>query len=684
MLQRSLLLTFASFGSLILPLAAQDPAQVEALAPLLMAEDRRSFDPVVLAHGVNDPDPLVRGTAVLTIGRIGDHRGTQLLVPLLSDRDMGVVANTFFAFGLLRDTVAVDAVITRLRAPDSLSADAVGEAATALARIGGAGAARFIGAVLSGTTDMPIARQTLFVPNALVDGWRLGALMPAQAMLHFANDTSTDLRWRTVSTLGRLRIPTAGPVVLRGMRDPVPSLRETAARWLTRSFADTAGLAAVAAKTELARALNDDQPGVRINAVGSLATFNDSTVAGKIIQLLADGDPNVRVAAVSALGNARGSAATHALDLLLDRRDASWAMRRAALTALARADTAVFARRSATWLASGDFRDRIAALQAWGTLAAADAGVFRSALGDADARVQAAALEGWHSVDAMRRRSPSASGDTSLATAARTRLRAPDEHVRAAAADALRASVDRDDLDLLLAGWRQSVADPGSDARLAVLATMHALAGRQPDLLARLENPLQRDFLQRPDDPVVRAEAARSWPDLAERWGAPWPIDTHRTLDDYRSVVRLYLLAPDDLHVTIDVGGGGSIDVQLLGHEAPLTVANFLRLVDRHYFDGSRWHRVVPNFVLQDGDPTGTGNGGPGWSIRDEINRERYVMPMVGMALSGPDTGGSQWFINLSPQPHLDGQYTIFGKISGTFAPLARIVQGDVIRSIHR
>jgi cyclophilin family peptidyl-prolyl cis-trans isomerase len=106
--------------------------------------------------------------------------------------------------------------------------------------------------------------------------------------------------------------------------------------------------------------------------------------------------------------------------------------------------------------------------------------------------------------------------------------------------------------------------------------------------------------------------------------------------------------------------------------------------VDRRWFDGNRWHRVVPNFVIQDGDRSGTGSGGPGWAIRDEFNRRRYDVPMAGMALSGPETGGSQWFINVSPQPHLDGRYTIFGKVAGSYAALLRVTQGDVIRSIHR
>ena len=111
---------------------------------------------------------------------------------------------------------------------------------------------------------------------------------------------------------------------------------------------------------------------------------------------------------------------------------------------------------------------------------------------------------------------------------------------------------------------------------------------------------------------------------------------------------------------------------------------NFLRLVDRRFFDGSRWHRVVPNFVIQDGDPRGDGNGGPGWVIRDEIDRRRYDRGAVGMALSGPDTGGSQFFVTHSPQPHLDGGYTVFGQVVQGTDVLDQIVQGDRIRRITR
>jgi len=108
----------------------------------------------------------------------------------------------------------------------------------------------------------------------------------------------------------------------------------------------------------------------------------------------------------------------------------------------------------------------------------------------------------------------------------------------------------------------------------------------------------------------------------------------------------------------------GEFIVQLLAADAPVTVANFVTLAERGYFNNLRVHRVVPDFVVQDGDPRGDGNGGPGWSIPDEPSPHTYSEGTVGMALSGPDTGGSQWFVTLSPQPHLDDTYPILGRVS--------------------
>jgi len=184
------------------------------------------------------------------------------------------------------------------------------------------------------------------------------------------------------------------------------------------------------------------------------------------------------------------------------------------------------------------------------------------------------------------------------------------------------------------------------------------------------------------------ALAADTLPDTRDAWGPATPIATGRTVADYRDVARRWLapaLGGTNPHIFIETDRG-TLEIELLPAEAPLTVAAFINLVDRRYFDGTRWHRVVPNFVVQDGDPRGDGWGGPGggFVLRDEINPLRYQTGSVGMALSGPDTGGSQYFITHSAQPHLDGTYTIFGRVTGGSTVLDAIGQGDRIRSIHR
>ena len=128
----------------------------------------------------------------------------------------------------------------------------------------------------------------------------------------------------------------------------------------------------------------------------------------------------------------------------------------------------------------------------------------------------------------------------------------------------------------------------------------------------------------------------------------------------------------------------GVFTIDLLPEDAPLTVDNFVKLARSGYFNGLEVHRVVPNFVMQDGDPRGDGNGGPGWSIRCEINMVPFERGAVGMALSGKDTGGSQWFVTHSPQPHLDGGYTVFGRVNEKdMAVVDKIVRGDKILTVR-
>jgi cyclophilin family peptidyl-prolyl cis-trans isomerase len=239
----------------------------------------------------------------------------------------------------------------------------------------------------------------------------------------------------------------------------------------------------------------------------------------------------------------------------------------------------------------------------------------------------------------------------------------------------------------LVGAYRRADRETMNDARLAAVQAMGEIAESGAPARDRVEREFLAAVGRSADDLVRRAAADRFGDAVHQRyWGAVYPVETTRSAQDYEELVRRYVVRPTGappLRVTFETERGALV-VELFGADAPLTVDNFLRLVDRRYFDGSRWHRVVPNFVIQDGDPRGDGNGGPGTTIRDEFNRQRYDRGVLGMALSGPDTGGSQFFLTHSPQPHLDGRYTVFGRLAGGAQVLDQIVQGDRIRRVTR
>jgi peptidyl-prolyl cis-trans isomerase B (cyclophilin B) len=123
----------------------------------------------------------------------------------------------------------------------------------------------------------------------------------------------------------------------------------------------------------------------------------------------------------------------------------------------------------------------------------------------------------------------------------------------------------------------------------------------------------------------------------------------------------------------------GNIEIELYPKAAPITVNNFVFLTEEGYYDGIVFHRVINNFMIQGGDPTGTGTGGPGYRFCDEFdgNPHRHETGSLSMANSGPGTNGSQFFITHSPQPHLDGRHTVFGKVIKGQDVINAIKQGD-------
>jgi cyclophilin family peptidyl-prolyl cis-trans isomerase len=254
--------------------------------------------------------------------------------------------------------------------------------------------------------------------------------------------------------------------------------------------------------------------------------------------------------------------------------------------------------------------------------------------------------------------------------------------VRAVAAERLGAAANPADIDRLVAGYRLALRDSIPDARIAIVTAL----GRIAELGYAERIAVEDRFLARvppSTDYLVKRAAEERFPEAAQRWGSPTPVATGRSLEDYRGIARRYLATASAQTIIVDTDRG-RLTVDLFAGDAPLTVSAFLQLVDQRMFDGGSWHRVVPNFVIQDGDPRGDGWGGPGFTLRDEVNRNRFQEGSVGIALSGPDSGGSQFFITLSPQPHLDGTFTVIGRVISGMDVVGLITQGDRIRTIRR
>jgi len=654
-----------------------DETTVGVLAAVLGAADARRFDPVPLGEALSHPDPDVRRQGALAAGRIGDGAAVDLLLPVLHDTVPAVQAAAAFALGLLKDARAIPPLVDVILASAPQARAPQVEAVTAIAKIGGDDGARALGDVLAAASP---GNANEVVNAALIEAWRLGARAPLAQLVRFTDAAVADTRWRALYSLARLRAKDGATPLVRALSDADPQTRIVGARGINKALLDSAKLDPQNAITGLRRLLADGDAHIRINALRAVASFRDSGLTVAVVPLVADRDIGVSVQAETTLGVIGGSRALEALRARLT--SSVFALRRQALIAVAQADSGAGVAAAAAPAGDADWRWRSVAAEAYGAARARDR--LEAQLADPDGRVVAQALQ------MLQRIVPPT--DSALPARARTLLTHADPAVRSLAADLLARRPNPEDIDRLVVAYTRAEGDPFTDARLSAVSALGAIAAASANGRVQVASKFIA-ATKRPDDYLVRRLAADTLPDTRDAWGPALPIATGKTIVDYRDVARRWL-APafvgTNPHVTLETDRG-ALDIELLPAEAPLTVAAFLDLVSRRYFDGTRWHRVVPNFVVQDGDPRGDGWGGPGFSIRDEINPVRYEAGTVGMALSGPNTGGSQYFIAHSAQPHLDGIYTVFGRVvgggggsGGGTVVLNAIGQGDRIRSIHR
>lgn len=643
---------------------------MDALAYVLAAEDARRWDGDLFQSASSYTDPVVRRHAALALGRIGNPAGVPILLELLTDPDSVVQQDAAFALGLIADPTALQ----QLQDVLLQSTDADAEIVTAIAKIGGPDAARLFDELLVRWMSRTDAGDAPFLVESLLgEAWRLGEDAPVVTIAQLADAPSERVRRAAVYSLYRLRAAGAARELLAASADEDALVREWAALALTRAFADSAGLDHSAVATRLSQLAADQERGVRVNALKALGTFANPAYAGVAADGTGDPESQVRLQALATLGQLGGELAATALTVRLE--DGPLAERGLALTSLARVDRRGALIESASWITSEDWRRRAVGAQALQHIGGDTAlSWLEQLVFDQDGRVAATAFGALARSDSGWARE--------LAPGLLTH---PDPVVRTLAARHIEYRPRVAALEPLVAGYGLAEEDAIPDARIAIVEALGAISA----LGYREQMAVQSQFLARYptcDDYLVRRAASESLPPAATQWGPPQPVETGRDTEDYRDIARRLVLPAErgegapELYIETD---RGTITVQLFAADAPITVNALLQLADRHYFDGGAWHRVVPNFVIQDGDPRGDGWGGPGFALRDEINRKRYGRGTVGMALSGPDSGGSQFFITHAPQPHLDGTYTVIGRVRGGLTIVDRIVPGDRIRSVR-
>ena len=175
---------------------------------------------------------------------------------------------------------------------------------------------------------------------------------------------------------------------------------------------------------------------------------------------------------------------------------------------------------------------------------------------------------------------------------------------------------------------------------------------------------------------IAKAKAAGARKDRLAELEAT--IDHDRLKVDDELAKRTAEAAADDLPRVKIATSAGDVVVELFENEAPNTVANFVSLVDKGFYDGTPFHRVISGFMAQGGDPTGTGGGGPGYTIACEVDApgaRKHFRGTLSMAHAGPDTGGSQFFLTFRPTEHLDGKHTVFGRVIEGFDLLPKLMR---------
>jgi len=625
-------------------------------ARALMLEDRREVDTALVDTWLHHENPLHRQRAALMLARIGPstfvdangngekdanerQAGVDALAQLTGDADANVRATAAFALGQIGDLAGAGTLITFANDKDG---DVAGEAVEALSKLAPRLPFASYAPLLKDPRPGVHARAVRFL-------FRFRSDEASEAAAKELESPSPDIRREAAYALGRRAYPAARARLELIANDPDTATRSYIAR----------ALGAIGAPESLAPLMNallDPQPWVRTNAIvaiNRIATKDAHAIERpelssdvlRVVGLSDDPDPGVRAVATELLGwyAAKNEAAKKRL-LEIASAGSRWDRELAA--------GAIAKNLGDASLLSADLGDwaKVRVLESGGAVAES-------------ARVRwakdPAPLVRIYTINTI----PDAQVDAHLPMI-RAALDDPDPVVRGYAIERYAKSKAADRAAVLIAAEERARRDRQNDARVAAVHNLGEAELR----------PLVADR-----DPVIRRVAAETIEQLGKPRPQYTPLPVERPMAEYAEIVTW----SKSQHIATIHMTRGNIVLALLSQEAPLTAWNFAKLARAKFFDDTTFMRVVPNFVIQGGDPRDDMEGGPGYAIRDEINLQKYTRGAVGMALSGPDTGGSQFFITHSPQPHLDGGYTIFARVTeGMSGVVDQTERGDKVVTI--
>lgn len=690
-----------------LPATAQPPGSLRVPANTLLKivryEDQRNWNDEMKAL-LGDSDATVRARAALAAGRIGDENAVPLLAEIvLTDRDSRVRQMAAFALGEIESAGGAYSLMEVLKRRDDarFQSDVRARALEALAKIAAAMSPPAPSPTTPGT-EPPKDERLETIRGAVLDALKFEAdrrsapdlqtiLLGLTAVLRVRPEGAGPVVVRflnynpqiiaaALNTMARLRLKDNNERVRQLLNHSDPLVRANAAR-VIGTGEHKEGFEEV-----LSRALHDSDLRVRANAIRSLAILKDT----RAVEALLARSESLMKSPAAALANRNelleiaatigrllpNSSNDRAVAFLQKMQDSTKGEALEVEVAFARVAPATYltngyhdvARRpDATWRQLSRRAQALSAIKE--VIADPGSKVWQDAQSQMREMLERASDRALAIPDLLQAYAPTLSPDMARQLLT-SHLMADDVIVRATAAELLGNQPSSEaNARTLAEALPRALKDVDNDAALAILSALAKQKTSQANDAIKSALGSADHLARRRAVALLKANGAG---DFSDRIGL---VKTRYTAADYR---RALGRIGKKVTATV-VTSKGAFTIQFLPEDAPLNVDNFIQLAKRGFFNGQTVPRVVPNFVVQAGDPRGDQNGGPGYQIRCEINQVPYERAAVGMALSGKDTGGSQWFVTHSPQPHLDGGYTVFGRVVRGMNTVDSIIRGDRI-----